>query len=276
LSAQTDTSVGIYLEAFGLRERPFSASPDPRFVYLTREHKGAIAKTRYAVSEGIGLTVVYGDIGTGKSTLARMLYGQFRNDGYIVAMLPNLLFRTDTQLLRAVCRAFGLPQTRSLLDLLDTLQGFLLNAYSENQRVVLMVDEAQALTAPSLELIRQILNFESNTQKLLQVALFGQNELRDKIARRRALKSRIAVTSTLDPLPPEEVPSLIQYRLLVAGRRAELFTAAAYERIFLASQGVPRSICILCDNALLQAFLEQRDMVDDTIIERVVREIDPE
>lgn len=276
MSAQTETQPGVYLDYFGFTERPFSTSPDPRFVYLTREHKAAIAKCRYAVGEGLGLTVVYGDIGTGKSTLARLLYGQFHNDGYLVAMLPNVLVGSDTQFLRAVCRAFHLPEARSLLDMLDNLQSLLLDAFARDQRVVLMVDEAQALTGPILEVIRQILNFESDATKLLQVALFGQNELRGKIHRRKALRSRIAITSTLDPLPPEEVPNLIRYRMMVAGRRAELFTPEAYERIFLASQGIPRAICIICDNALLQAFLEARDIIEADIIDRVVQEIDLE
>ena len=272
MSVLADTQVGIYLDYFGLEERPFSATPDPRFVYLTREHKAAIAKVRYAVREGLGLSAVYGDVGTGKSTLARLLYGQFYNDGYLVAMLPNILMRTDSQLMRAITRAYGVPERRSLLDMLDEFQSFVLDAYARDERVVLMVDEAQALPAPALELIRQILNFESDTQKLLQVALFGQNELRGKIGRRRALKSRIAMTSTLDPLPPEEVPSLIRHRLMIAGRRSELFTPEAYDQIFLASQGVPRAICILCDNALLQAFLEQHEMVDERIVVRVAEE----
>jgi general secretion pathway protein A len=276
VSAQADTRTGVYLDFFGLTERPFSTSPDPRFVYLTREHKAAIAKCRYAVSEGLGLTVVYGDIGTGKSTLARLLYGQFRNDGYLVAMLPNVLFSTDSQFVRAVSRAFRVPEARSLLDMLDALQGFLLDAYARDQRAVLMVDEAQALSGPALELVRQILNFESDSAKLLQVALFGQNELRAKIHKRKALRSRIAITSTLDPLPPEEVPNLIRYRLMVAGRRAELLTPEAYEAVFLASQGIPRAICTICDNALLQAFLDGHEALDADIIQRVVEEIEVE
>jgi len=104
------------------------------------------------------------------------------------------------------------------------------------------------------------------------VVMAGQNELRTKIAHSKALKSRVAIASTLDPLPPAEVPNLIRYRLMVAGRRAELFTPDAYDRVFIASQGIPRAICVICDNALLHAFLHQKDTIDWDIVDRAAQE----
>jgi general secretion pathway protein A len=263
----------MYLDYYNLVEKPFSTNPDTRFIYLTSEHKTAIAKTRYAVQEKLGLSVVYGDVGTGKTTISRLLYTQFKQDNFMVTLLTNPIAPSQNQFLRLICREFGLPTAKSTIDLMQIIQEFLLEQFRKDKIVVLMIDEAQTLKAFNLELIRQILNFEAETAKLIQVVLLGQEELRGKISRKRSLRNRITILSTLDPLSLQDTINLIRFRMQVAGKDDTLFTAKAYEALYRHSSGVPRTICILCNNCLLRGFLQERPGIDEDIVSQVAEEM---
>ncbi len=267
----------MYLDFFGLNEKPFSTNPDPRYIYLTNEHKAAIAKTRYAIKEKLGIAVIYGDVGTGKSSISRLLYNQLRDDGHVLALMTNPRATTENQFLRAICYEYGVPTAKATLELRRNIQKFLLDQYQKDLTVILMIDEANLLPPFQLEILRQILNYESERDKLIQLILFGQNDLRARINRKKNLKNRISMVSTLDPVGLPEMIKLIRFRLLVAGRDDEtpdIFTDEAYKEIFAHTSGIPRTISILCDNACLKSCLQNKKRIDADIIKSVAEELD--
>src|SRR5438132_9240430 len=209
----------MYLNYFKLLEKPFSTSPDPRFFYLTPQHREAIAKTEYAVSERLGLSVVYGDVGTGKTTISRLLLQKFRDEhNFNAVLLTHPAYPSENQLLRAICQEFRIGKSaKAKLDLLTLFQAYLIAQWQAGQTPVLIIDEAQTLKPPLLELLRQLLNFETNTEKLLQVVLFGQNELQDRLDRKPNLKSRVAMWGALSTLTLEDMQAMLTFRFQVAG-----------------------------------------------------------
>ena len=168
----------MYESYFKLKEKPFSISPDPRFIYLTAQHQEALAKVQYAISQRMGVSAIYGDIGAGKTSLARRLWVLYAdNPNYNFAMIVHPNFPSTFQFVKEIRREFGLDKPpRSLSDALDEFQDFLLTEHSKGKTNILVIDEAQNLKPSNYETLRQLLNFETNTQKLLQIALFGQNE----------------------------------------------------------------------------------------------------
>lgn len=203
-----------YLSFFGLKEEPFSASPNPRFFYTSPLHHQAMHKTRYVVSAKKGLCVVFGDTGTGKTTLARLLYQKFVDDGFLTALLTNPAYPTPNQLLRTIMQEFEYPKFgRSYKTSLDQLKEFLFQkAARDGKTLVLIVDEAQTLKGSLLEFLRQRLNYETNEQKLLQLVLFSQNELRARLRRAKNLDNRIALKSSLEMLSLSESQEMLQRR----------------------------------------------------------------
>ncbi len=182
----------MYEAYFSLKERPFSISPDPRFICLTAQHQEALAKVQYSISERMGVSTIYGDIGAGKTSLARRLWVMYAdNPSYNFAMIVHPNFPSTFQFVKAVRREFGLDKpSRSLSDALNEFQEFLLQEHANGKTNSLVIDEAQNLKPSNYETLRQLLNFETNTQKLLQIALFGQNDLATKIDRQPELKDR--------------------------------------------------------------------------------------
>ena len=257
-----------------LVEAPFSLSPDPRYFYVSLQHKATLAKVTYATEQKQGLSVVYGDVGVGKTTIARRLYQVYRDRAdYYTAYIPTPLFPSDFQFLKSICAEFGLSPKRSKLLQLAAFEEFLIETFQEDKGVLLIIDEAQGLVGQQFELVRQLLNFETNTQKLVQIILIGQNELRNKLRLKRALASRIATKSTLEPLHFEDTRSMINFRVMVAGRQDPLFTEAALARIYNFSRGMPRDICMLGLNILPIALLNKVSIVDEPLVNQVIEEL---
>ena len=249
--------------ALGLAEAPFSLSPDPRFFFLSAQHKTALAKITYTAEQRQGLSVVYGDVGVGKTTIARRIY-QIYNDNpqYEAAYLPMPIFPSEFQFLKAICSEFSLPPKRSKYAQIELLNTYLIDVWKQGQNGILIIDEAQALVGQQFELIRQLLNFESNTQKLIQVIMIGQNELRNKLRLKKPLRSRIATRSTIEPLDIQDTRDMINFRVMVAGRTEPLFTEDAIQVIYEYSHGMPRDICALGLNVLPLALLQNRRIID--------------
>jgi len=262
------------LGPLGLIEPPFSLSPDPRYFYVSLQHKATLAKVTYTIEQRQGLSIIFGDVGVGKTTIARRLYQVYRDrEDFYTAYIPTPLFPSDFQFLKNVCAEFGLSPKRSKLLQLAAFEEFLIEVFQEDKNVLLIIDEAQALVGQQFELIRQLLNFETNTQKLLQIVLIGQNELRNKLRLKRALASRVATRSTLEPLHYDDTRSMINFRVMVAGRQDPLFTEAALGRIYNYSRGMPRDICVIGLNILPIALINKVPIVDEPLVDQVIEEL---
>jgi general secretion pathway protein A len=266
-----------YLEYFGLLEEPYSPSPNPRYFYLSPTHNLALQKTELSIMAKYGLSFCFGAVGMGKSTLARELTQRLENDptvSYVFITNPN--FPTPNQLLRAIVQEFRIPQTsKKYFDLLNIVKQHLSKvALQERKTLALLIDEAQTLKSPLLEMLRQLMNFESNDEKYLQVILFAQEEFRQKLShpRYRNLVNRAPIASSLDPFSPAETEAMLKFRWMVAGGKTFPFTLDAIEAIYRFSQGIPRTQVILANNALLAAFLLQTNVIDNGIIYQVVKD----
>src|SRR3712207_642621 len=212
-----DTAID-YKPFFGLLEEPFNTVASPRFFFLSPIHAIALNKSVYTVDNRKGVSIVWGDIGTGKSTLARIMHENFLTKGYISVLLTNPSYTSANALIRTINEGFGIPTAKAYKDNLDRLKSFLLTEGEiKNKTIVLILDEAQALTLPLLETLRQILNFESE-KKLLQLVLFPQEEFRRKLQdyRTRNFRRRVAMASTLDRMDFETMTKMIAFRWTVA------------------------------------------------------------
>jgi len=266
----------MYCRHFGLSELPFSIAPDPRYLYLSRRHREALAHLVYGVESPGGFVLLTGEVGTGKTTVCRGLLERMPED-CDVAFIFNPKLGVD-ELLSAVCDELRIaysPLVPGIKHLIDSINAHLLSAHAAGRRTVLIIDEAQNLTNEVLELVRLLTNLETHRRKLLQIILLGQPELRDRLARPelRQLAQRIVARYHLDPLSRTELAAYVAHRLAVAGAVRPLFTAAALRKLWRASRGIPRIVNVLCDRALLGAFAEQRDCVDRSTLVRAAREV---
>jgi general secretion pathway protein A len=255
---------------FGMAESPFGLSPDVRFMYLSSEAKQILAKVSFMVEARQGLSVIYGPIGTGKSSLANWLEHRYRQGGLLVAKLEvgKGITRSVLPLLRMIAEEFDLEHRRSISEQTSSIKAMLLDHYAmERQNAVLIIDEAQALSPPHFSVLREMLNFERPDGKLLQIVLLGMPALQRKLSRAKALYSRAAIVLSLDPLGPGDTGEMIRYRLLTAGRREPLFTADASRRIYLLTGGVPRNIVIICLNLCLEAHQRGIDLIDGPMVD---------
>lgn len=264
-----------YLQHFGLLDEPFSTSPNPRYLYITPTHNLALEKTKWTIAAKRGLAFCFGKVGTGKTTLARELAQRFEDEPEIsYVFITNPSFPTPNQLLRTIIQEFEVPQTsRNYLELLNIFKAFLQEqAVKQGKTLVLLIDEAQTLKAPLLELLRQLMNYEANDQKFLQMVLFAQEEFRVRLhqPRYRNLVNRAAMASTLDALSPSDTEAMLRYRWTAAGGKDFPFTPEAIELLYRYSQGIPRTQVILADNALLGAFVSGTDSISGEMIEQVV------
>jgi general secretion pathway protein A len=262
----------MYLSFYGLREAPFSPTPDPKFLFQSARHREALAQLLYGVRERKGFIVLTGEIGTGKTTLLRTLLERLDADTQ-VAYVHNSAMPWDGLLEYILhdwdVKAAGSSEAQRLM----ALNGFLVDQHRRNQSPVLVIDEAQNLSVDSLEAIRLLSNFETTSQKLLQILLVGQPELRDKLNRPelRQLKQRIALRCHIGPLTPEETRLYIRHRLRVAGATdAGIFTDGAVQKISDYSGGVPRVINITCDHCLLSGYADSKRRIDAKMVDEAV------
>ena len=256
----------MYLQFYGLAEPPFSITPDPRFVFLSERHRDALAHLLYGIGQGGsgGFVQLTGEVGTGKTTLCRLLLEQMPSDTRVALVLNPRL--SPVELVETICEELKLevePVRGSLKGLVDRLNAYLLRAYGEGLRVVLIIDEAQNLSFEALEQVRLLTNLETSTQKLLQIILLGQPELRETLARAelRQLTQRITARFHLTPLSAEETEDYLRHRLAVAGCPRFPFSRLAVRRIHQHAGGVPRLINVIADRALTHAAMAEIGLV---------------
>ncbi len=267
----------MYLAFFGLNEKPFSITPDPRYLYLSERHAEAMAHLLYGIHEAGGFVQLTGEVGTGKTTIVRSLLAQAPKNAEIALILNPRM--TAPEFLLTICEELGIgvpdSATQSLKDLVDILSGYLLRAHAAGRRVVLVVDEAQNLAPEVLEQVRLLTNLETNTQKLLQIILIGQPELRELLARNelRQLAQRITGRYHLSPLSAEETTAYVRHRLRVAGATADIFNRFALEEIYRLSDGVPRVINVICDRALLGGYSTDRHRITGPLVRTAASEV---
>lgn len=268
----------MYKEFYGLKEFPFTLTPDPRFIYFTQSHTEAMANLHYGIESGKGLIVVTGEVGTGKTTILRWMMQRLDRTvmvGYVIN--PRMSVSEFYQYI-ASPKLLDVPEWENKSGLLLALGQHLESRHARGLRTVLIIDEAHGLSMEVLEEIRLLSNFESDTAKQLQIVLTGQPELREKLndPHLRQLKQRVALRCQIRPLPDiAETESYIKSRLLVAGaQRFDLFSPEALDYIFRCSEGIPRQINNLCDNALLTGFAAGEKTIGRAIIEEVADTLD--
>jgi len=266
----------LYKEFFGLEEMPFNMTPDPKFLFFSRKHREAFSHLIYGIRERKGFIEITGEIGTGKTTLCRALLNELDESTNAALILNSDL--PVVQLLRAIVEDFGItPKGRCKKDLIDGLNDFLLEQLSLGRNVILIIDESQNLRRSGLEQIRMLSNLETDKEKLLQIILVGQPELRDKLNHPslRQLKQRISVRYHIKPLDRGETEGYIFYRLKVAGLRGDTsFTKKAIDAIFDYSQGIPRLINIICDKAFLAGYVLETKRITHQIARRSIQEME--
>lgn len=265
----------MYLDFLGLREKPFSVTADPAFLYLSRCHREALSHMIYGIRERKGFIEITGEIGTGKTTLCKALLRQLDANTKTALVLHSTL--SELQLLQAIVQDFGLdPMQNTRFHLFNKLNTFLLDQATLGNNIVLIIDEAQNLSLRLLEQIRMLSNLETDKDKLIQIILVGQPQLRDKLSlpSMRQLQQRIGVRYHVLPLDLGEVRTYIEHRLHVAGSDGSLgWTDEAIEEVYQCSKGIPRLINLICDRTLLACYVFRVKLVDCEMVRRSYQEL---
>jgi general secretion pathway protein A len=267
----------MYTTFFGLAEKPFAITPDPRYLYLSERHAEALAHLLYGINESGGFIQLTGEVGTGKTTVVRTLLSRVPHHADVAVILNPRI--TPVEFLLTICEELGLPIAEtdrdSVKQMVDALNRRLLNAHAEGRRIIVLVDEAQNLSFDVLEQVRLLTNLETPTQKLLQIILIGQPELRELLDRTdlRQLAQRITGRYHLMPLSREETKGYVRHRLRVAGATEEIFTPGALLEVHRLSQGIPRVINVACDRALLGGYTQETKKITASLVRQAAGEV---
>ncbi|MDB6098493.1 MAG: ral secretion pathway protein [Gammaproteobacteria bacterium] len=267
----------MYTSFFGLTEKPFAITPDPRYLYLSERHAEALAHLLYGINESGGFIQLTGEVGTGKTTVVRTLLSRVPHHADVAVILNPRV--TPVEFLLTICEELGLviaeADRDSVKQLVDALNRRLLSAHAEGRRIIVLVDEAQNLSIDVLEQVRLLTNLETPTQKLLQIILIGQPELRELLDRTdlRQLAQRITGRYHLKPLSREETKGYVRHRLRVAGATEDIFTPSALVELHRLSLGIPRVINVACDRALLGAYTQETKKITAGLVRRAAGEV---
>jgi general secretion pathway protein A len=267
---------GMYQNYFGLKDNPFSLAPDPHYLYMSEAHREALAHLLYGIQNAGGFVMLTGEVGTGKTTVCRCLLEQIpENTKTALVLNPKL---TACELLATICDELGIEYPEgntSIKVFIDGINRFLLKNHGEGNNTVLIIDEAQNLSADVLEQVRLLTNLETNRKKLLQVIMLGQPELREILERPelRQLAQRITARYHLQPLSKEEIRGYVCHRLAVAGIERPIFPPSTMDKLYRLTGGVPRLINALCDRALLGAYVQEQIVVSPSLLERAAVEL---
>jgi len=269
-------ATAIYEEFFGLVEPPFDTKPNPRFAYPSTEHKIAIAKMNYAAERRRGLAVLMGPIGSGKTTIAHHLQRLWSEDeGKSVAFLPYAAVNTRAAFLRLVSEAFSLVPVRNEADSQKIIERFLYEQNAAGKHPVLLLDEGQDVKAVNLDTLSYLSNFQTPESKMITIIILAQDNFPNKLARKDAFRSRIAVLANLDPLSFEDMQHMIDHRLRTAGGTGieAIFDLQAQADVYDITQGTPRDVCIFCDAALVNAFVRAQKTITPEIVRQTLTEM---
>ena len=267
----------MYTSFFGLTEKPFAITPDPRYLYLSERHAEALAHLLYGINESGGFIQLTGEVGTGKTTVVRTLLSRVPHHADVAVILNPRV--TPVEFLLTICEELGVPiadaDRDSVKQMVDALNRRLLNAHAEGRRIIVLVDEAQNLSIEVLEQVRLLTNLETPTQKLLQIILIGQPELRELLDRNdlRQLAQRITGRYHLKPLSREETQGYVRHRLRVAGATEDFFTPRALVELHRLSLGIPRVINVACDRALLGAYTQETKKITASLVRQAAGEV---
>jgi general secretion pathway protein A len=265
-----------YYAAVGVEKEPFSTSPDPEFFYRSAAHQTALSRLEIAIRLRRGLSIILGDVGTGKTTLSRTLTQMLSNEAefdFHLILDPN--YKSEFQFLSSLAKMFGIdPELKSTLDYKEALEKYLFQkGVEENKTIVLLIDEGQKLNSNQLEILRTLLNYETNEYKLLQLVIMAQMELLPRIKKVKNFFDRVSLKYIINPLDEMETKELITFRLRQAGynnQDHELFSDEAIKLIQAYTQGYPRKIAMLCHDALEYIVMKDKDRVDESVIRELI------
>ena len=261
-----------YYKLLDLKREPFSTSPDPQFFFYSREHRECMNRLEIALRLRRGLSVILGDVGIGKTSVSRILIQKFAKEksNFVIRLILDPTFKSEYEFIKNLTTSFGIETSaRSSFEHKNELQKYLLKkGVKESKIVILLIDEGQKLTPTYIEILRTLLNYETNEYKLLQLVIFAQPEFTQKMRRQPNFLDRVSMGYVINPLNEEDTKGLINYRLKMAGMNSEkvLFTDKALKQIYIQTQGFPRKITALCHDSLIAMLRNNKKIVDEKIV----------